>query len=135
MIDSINKYVKFSLHSECASTHSKSRRDQATFLFDDLWAQFDPVIIEDPTQFESASKDLLRSHYRSWISQQEDGSHVARSSVCLVINDESLRAFQNMKHARKLTADKELDPAGFLKNLEVLFEYEVFDSFMGGFIE
>ncbi|CAI7629767.1 unnamed protein product [Penicillium manginii] len=132
MIDVINTHLKLGLYSECASKLAKFPPNKSSTPFADIWAQYDPVIIDDATSFEGASKKLIRSHYQSWIAEQDYGSHGVRLRVCLVIDEESLLAFQNMSSRGD---EEELDPTRFLKILNALPEHDNFDSFMGGFMD
>ena len=133
IVDLLNSHIKHELFSEYAATQKNKLATAEPTPYHEIWAQHHPVIMDDPAQFNGASIDAIRAHYRSWVDLQEGRHHTMIYPICIVIDEESVREYMD---AQLSGGKSELEgmrnrPIRFFKAIPAFPESDEYDSFMG----
>ncbi|KAJ5127412.1 hypothetical protein N7448_008191 [Penicillium atrosanguineum] len=92
-----------------------------------VWSKYQSTIIEDPTQFDGASLEMVRAHFEAWVNGQGKRDNFNKYRVCLIIDEESL---QTLKDAPVENAEND-DELRFVKALEAFPIVDSLDTFPG----
>lgn len=134
IMDLLNSYIKHELFSEYAATQTNNIAAAESTAYNEIWAHYHPIIMDDPAQFDRASIDSIRAHFRSWVDLQEGRQHTMMYPICIVIDEDSVQEFLN---ASLLRGKSELErmrkrPIRYFKMIPAFSEIDEYDSFMGG---
>ncbi|KGO38176.1 hypothetical protein PEX1_073280 [Penicillium expansum] len=75
--------------------------------FDEMWAKYKPRVVEDASQFDGASIDQVRTHFKAWATGRGMLDHFPSYRIFIVIDEESFRTLQNaplpedLKHVQR----------------------------------
>ncbi|CAI7569473.1 unnamed protein product [Penicillium viridicatum] len=117
-----------------ASVRYNSRANEFNITpWDEIWPNYQPRVIEDTSQFDGASIDQLREHFRAEATERDVLDEFPGYRMFIVIDEESFQTLQNAplpekrRHYVKLVEALEVDPyesfPGWMKcSLPSLFE-------------
>jgi hypothetical protein len=102
--------------------------------YHEIWARHDPVIMDDPSQFNSASADAIQAHFKCWTRAQEKRGFSTAYRMCMVLDERSLRGLANFPlPGENLNGEKPAHPIQYVTIIETQPDSDdEFDSFMGG---
>ncbi|OOQ82952.1 hypothetical protein PEBR_36730 [Penicillium brasilianum] len=134
IVDLLNSYIKHGLYSECTSSQSNTSRHTDPTPYHEIWARHDPVIMDDPSQFDGASADAIQAHFKSWTRAQEKRGCSTAYRMCMVLDERSLRELANFPPpGENLNGEKAMHPIQYVTVIETQPDSDdEFDSFMGG---
>ncbi|KAF3389628.1 hypothetical protein F1880_003948 [Penicillium rolfsii] len=97
IVDLITAYVKDGFYKEYQALLEESRRanEDDIAVFDEIWAKYEPRIIEDAVQFDGASIDQVRSHFEAWVNERDMADRFPSYRMSIVVDEESLQSLKN----------------------------------------
>ncbi|KAJ5397682.1 hypothetical protein N7509_005795 [Penicillium cosmopolitanum] len=141
MVDLTTKYMKDGFYNYYESSRQyNSRANEFNITpWDEIWPNYQPRVIEDASQFDGASIDQLRKHFRAEATERDVLNEFPGYRMFIVIDEESFQTLQNAplpedskyeekrRHYVKLVEALEVDPyesfPGWMKcSLPSLFE-------------
>jgi hypothetical protein len=141
MVDLTTKYMKDGFYNYYESSRQFNPRANEFNItpWDEIWPNYQPRVIEDASQFDGASIDQLREHFRAEATKRDVLDEFPGYRMFIVIDEESFQTLQNAplpedskyeekrRHYVKLGEALEVDPyesfPGWMKcSLSSLFE-------------
>lgn len=122
------KYIEACLKAEFFTEVTQQPRYRNNDVPAYVWSKYQSTIIEDPTQFDGASLEMVRAHFEAWVDSQGKRDNFNKYRVCLIIDEESL---QTLKDAPVEDAENDDDELRFVKALEAFPIVDSLDTFPG----
>ncbi|KAJ5852599.1 uncharacterized protein N7529_011984 [Penicillium soppii] len=141
MVDLTTNYMKDGFYNYYESSRQyNSRANEFNITpWDEIWPNYQPRVIEDASQFDGASIDQLREHFRAEATERDVLDVFPGYRMFIVMDEESFQKLQNAplpedskyeedrRHYVKLVEALEVDPyesfPGWMKcSLSSLFE-------------
>lgn len=93
----ITAYVKKNFYQDHKSLLEKSpsANEVDIAIFDEMWAKYEPRVIEDAAQFNGASIEQVRSHFEAWANERDMADRFPSYRMFIVIDEESLQSLQD----------------------------------------
>lgn len=60
-----------------------------------MWAKYKPRVVEDASQFDGASIDQVRAHFKAWVIERDMLDCFPSYRMFIVIDEESFQTLQN----------------------------------------
>ncbi|KAJ5692480.1 hypothetical protein N7462_001903 [Penicillium macrosclerotiorum] len=133
-LDLLNSSIKHELFSPCATAQGDIRHAPDATTCNEIWAQYQPIVMAHQAQFNRASVDSLRLHFQSWVKAREGRNNPALYRTCIVFDEESLQAFLEAPPSTQIIETnfkKPFDAGRFVKVISASAEAEEFDGFLG----
>ncbi|KAJ5966824.1 Aldo/keto reductase [Penicillium viridicatum] len=97
MVDLTTKYMKDGFYNYYESSRQyNSRANEFNITpWDKIWPNYQPRVIEDASQFDGASIDQLREHFRAEATERDVLDEFPGYRMFIVIDEESFQTLQN----------------------------------------
>ncbi|CEJ62485.1 hypothetical protein PMG11_10982 [Penicillium brasilianum] len=97
IVDLITAYVKEDFYKDHKTLleDSPSANKVDITIFDEMWAKYQPRVIEDAAQFDGASIEQVRSHFEAWANERHMADRFPSYRMFIVIDEESLQSLQD----------------------------------------
>ncbi|OQD69179.1 hypothetical protein PENPOL_c002G05901 [Penicillium polonicum] len=131
MVDLTTKYMKdgfkymkdgFYNYYESSRQYNSRANEFNITPWDKIWPNYQPRVIEDASQFDGASIDQLREHFRAEATERDVLDEFPSYRMFIVIDEESFQTLQNAPLPEKRRY--------YVKLVEAL-EVDLYESFPG----
>jgi hypothetical protein len=99
IVELITAYLKDKFYKEHEYLLGKSRLGRGRTVTEDdiavfyeMWAKYEPRVIQDPKQFGGASIDHTRCHFEGWVEERDMADRFPDYRMFTVIDEESLQS-------------------------------------------
>ncbi|KAJ6142760.1 hypothetical protein N7471_002213 [Penicillium samsonianum] len=124
MVDLTTAYIKkgyYDTYESCLRYEPNAAEFERT-PFDEMWAKYKPRVIEDASQFDGASIDQVRAHFKAWATKRNKLDRFPSYRMFIVIDEESFRTLQNAPLPDDLPKTLEDRQRHYVKVIEALEE-------------
>ncbi|OQE29169.1 hypothetical protein PENFLA_c004G04714 [Penicillium flavigenum] len=90
--------------------------------FDEMWAKYKPRVVEDTSQFDGASIDQVRTHFKAWVTERDILDCFPSYRMFIVKDEESFQTLQNAPLPEDLPQRLEDMQRHYVKVVEALEE-------------
>ncbi|KAF3398340.1 hypothetical protein F1880_005963 [Penicillium rolfsii] len=133
VVDLLNSYIEYGLFSECMSSQSKTSRQTNPGPYREIWAHHDPIIMDDPSQFDHVSADAVQAHFKSWSRAQEKRGYSTDYRMCMILDERSLQGLKDFPPPGEKLDNEKGHPIQYVTVFEMQPDSDdEYDSFMGG---
>ncbi|CAG8905442.1 unnamed protein product [Penicillium egyptiacum] len=124
MVDLTTAYIKNGFYGQYESRlRYDPRADEFNRTpFDEIWAKYKPRVVEDASQFDGASIDQVRAHFKAWATERDMLDRFPSYRMFIVIDEESFQTLQNAPLPEDLPQRLEDMQRHYVKVVEALEE-------------
>jgi hypothetical protein len=107
MLDLTTRYMKDGFYEEYKSylRYSPRANEFNRISFDEMWAKYKPRVVEDASQFDGASIDQVREHFKAWATERDMLDSFPSYRMLVVIDEERFQILQTLHFQRTYHGD------------------------------